>query len=119
MNNDMFLTKYYSEMLNKKLSTKQTLHLLNTQLAFVMAVFPGCSLIMRMIFLSWLITAVIQCSKALKHSTDTTDARHQLVNFLLRIIESEGSTHSTSNTESIHQRMSTMMTSTHCNAQPV
>ena len=57
------LTDYYSSVLNKKLSTKQTLTLLNAQLAFVMTVFAGCSLPVRALLLAWLVGALLKCKR--------------------------------------------------------
>ena len=57
------LTEYYSSVLNKKLSTKHTLTLLNAQLAFVMTVFAGCSLPVRALLLAWLVGALVNAKR--------------------------------------------------------
>lgn len=57
------LTDYYSGVLNKKLSTKQTLSLLNAQCAFIFTVFSGCSLMLRALLLAWLVGALLKCKR--------------------------------------------------------
>ena len=57
------LTDYYSSVLNKKLSTKQTLCLLNAQCAFIFTVFSGCSLMLRALLLAWLVGALLKCKQ--------------------------------------------------------
>lgn len=57
---------YYSKVLERKLDNKQTLHLLNAQLAFVMTVFPTeCSFILRILCACWLLTALQRCKEVL------------------------------------------------------
>jgi len=55
------LTRYYSDVLERPLSRRQTLHLLNAQLAFLMTVFPTMSLVLRILCLAWLVGAVLKC----------------------------------------------------------
>jgi len=59
------LTSYYSSILNKKMSTKQTLCLLNAQFAFIMNAFAGCSLVVRAFLFAWLIGALMKCKETL------------------------------------------------------
>ena len=55
------LTRYYSGVLERQLSKRQTLHLLNAQLAFLLTVFPTMSLILRILCLVWFVGAVLKC----------------------------------------------------------
>ncbi len=55
------LTQYYGEVLGRQLGTRQTLHLLNVQAAFLMTVFPTMSLVLRVLCLTWLVGAVLRC----------------------------------------------------------
>ena len=59
------LKDYYGSVLNKNMSTKQTLCLLNAQFAFIVNVFAGCSLMMRAFLLAWLVGALLKCKDAL------------------------------------------------------
>lgn len=60
------ITSYYSQLLERRLSIRQTLHLLNAQLAFFFTVFPaGCHLFVRVACLCWLINALLRCRRAL------------------------------------------------------
>ncbi|MBQ9667928.1 MAG: ATP-binding protein [Prevotella sp.] len=60
------LTRYYSEVLERRLSSRQTLHLLNAQLAFLMTVFPSMSMVLRLMCLTWLVGAVLRCRESLR-----------------------------------------------------
>jgi hypothetical protein len=62
------LSLYYGNVLGRKMSIKQTLCLLNAQVAFIMAVFPACSLFLRVLFVVWLVTAVMKCREMLRTS---------------------------------------------------
>ena len=59
------LTAYYSDVLDRRLTTGQTLHLLNAQLAFVMTVFPAMSFALRIVCLAWLVGAMLRCRTAM------------------------------------------------------
>ena len=59
------LTGYYSKVLDKKLSTKQTLCLLNAQCAFLSTVFVDCSLVARTFLFAWLVGALLKCKESL------------------------------------------------------
>ena len=59
------LTQYYSEVLERRMSIRQTLHLLNAQLALLMTVFPTMSMGLRLVCLAWLVGAVLKCREAL------------------------------------------------------
>ena len=61
----MGLTRYYSDVLERQLSTRQTLLLLNAQLAFLMTVFPSMSFVLRILCLTWLVGAVVKCRRNL------------------------------------------------------
>lgn len=59
-------TAYYSHVLQRKLSTRQTLCLLNAQLAFFMTVFPtDCSILLRILCACWLVKALLKCKEVL------------------------------------------------------
>ena len=59
-----WLSTYYSSVLGQKISTKQTLLLLNAQVAFVMTAFPAeAHFVVRIICLSWFIKAVWACKQ--------------------------------------------------------
>ena len=60
------LAKYYSVVLERKISIRQTLLLLNAQIAFVFAVFPvNIGFIARAICCAWFVKAVLTCKKNL------------------------------------------------------
>ena len=60
------LASYYSAVLDREISMRQTLLLLNAQLAFVFVVMPSdASLIGRAICCAWFLKAVLACRKAL------------------------------------------------------
>ena len=59
------LTRYYSDVLERQLSTRQTLLLLNAQLAFLMTVFPSMSFVLRILCLTWLVGAVVKCRRTI------------------------------------------------------
>ncbi len=60
------LTDYYSKVLERRLSIRQTVCLLNAQLAFVMTVFPvDCEGWMRLGCGAWLLSALMKCRKQL------------------------------------------------------
>ena len=55
---------YYSKVLEQELDNKQTLCLLNAQLAFVMTVFPtGCPWLLRIACACWLVSALLKCKE--------------------------------------------------------
>lgn len=58
------LAGYYSEVLDTEINLRQTLLLLNAQLAFFFTVFSDCSLFFRALFILWLCDALIKCKKA-------------------------------------------------------
>lgn len=61
------LTNYYSRVLEQPLNNRQTLLLLNAQLAFLMAVFPvECPLLLRLGFLAWLGSALLKCREVMR-----------------------------------------------------
>ena len=61
-----WLSTYYSSVLGRKISTKQTLLLLNAQAAFTMTAFPTeAPFVVRIICLTWFIKSVLACKRAL------------------------------------------------------
>jgi hypothetical protein len=68
------LSLYYSKILEEKISVKQTLLLLNAQIAFIFAIFPASfSLILRFLLIVWFATAVIQCKRSGLKTSDEPD----------------------------------------------
>ena len=62
----ILLAKYYSAVLERKISIRQTLLLLNAQLGFIFAVFPvNIGFIARGICCAWFIKAVLACKRNL------------------------------------------------------
>lgn len=59
------LTRYYGEVMERRLTTRQTLHLLNSQVAFLMTVFPSMPLMLRLLCLTWFVGAVLKCREKL------------------------------------------------------
>jgi len=60
------LASYYGQVLERRLSIKQTLCLLNAQLAFVMTVFPvDCAVLLRLACGAWLVSALLKCRNEL------------------------------------------------------
>lgn len=65
------LATYYSRVLERRISCRQTWLLLNAQLAFFLTVFTSCSLMLRTICLIWLVLALLQCKTALAAGQQT------------------------------------------------
>lgn len=60
------LAKYYSHVLERDISIRQTLLLLNAQTAFVFAVLPAdCPLVLRALCCGWFAHAVLKCKQEL------------------------------------------------------
>jgi len=65
----VWLSQYYSAVLNKEISVKTTLQLLNAQVAFALAVFPtNAPFILRVVCTAWFATAISGCKRSLKSS---------------------------------------------------
>ena len=63
------LTTYYSQVLERRITTRQTALLLNAQTAFFITVFPASApLLVRTACVIWLISALLKCRKALRTS---------------------------------------------------
>lgn len=60
----VMLAGYYSKVLDTEINLRQTLLLLNAQLAFFFTVFPICSLFLRALCLLWLCDALMKCRRA-------------------------------------------------------
>lgn len=61
-----WLRSYYSHVLERDLSLRQTLLLLHAQVALVFAAFPiDGPLLLRALCVAWLVKAVLMCRKAL------------------------------------------------------
>ena len=58
------LAGYYSKVLDTEINLRQTLLLLNAQLAFFFTVFSDCSLFFRALFIFWLCDALFKCKRA-------------------------------------------------------
>lgn len=62
----LWLSRYYSMVMERPVSIRQTLSLLHVQLAFVFAVFPVAGpLVLRAACAAWLWYAVRQCRRQL------------------------------------------------------
>lgn len=62
-----WLRKYYSTVLEKEISMKQTALLLETQFAFTLGVmYPDIHLGLRACFLGWFAWCLLKCKKAFK-----------------------------------------------------
>ena len=63
-----WLSTYYSQVLERPVSIRQTLHLLHVQTAAFLAIFPlGCSVLFRFLCILWLISALLKCRSALQN----------------------------------------------------
>ena len=60
----VILASYYSKVLETEINLRQTLLLLNAQLAFFFNVFPTCSLFLRALCILWLCDALMKCKRA-------------------------------------------------------
>ncbi|MBQ9671349.1 MAG: ATP-binding protein [Prevotella sp.] len=60
------VTSYYSRVLERQLNIRQTLCLLNAQLAFFLTVFPAqCSAVVRILCACWLVASLLKCREEL------------------------------------------------------
>lgn len=59
------LTGYYSQVLERRVSTRQTLHLLQVQAAFVLTVFADMPVVLRLLSLGWLCGSLLACRRSL------------------------------------------------------
>lgn len=60
----VMLADYYSKVLETEIDFRQTLLLLNAQLAFFFAAFPvDCSLFLRGLCIFWLCNALMKCKR--------------------------------------------------------
>ncbi|MBR1688813.1 MAG: hypothetical protein IJ710_09875 [Prevotella sp.] len=60
------LSNYYSQLLERRINIRQTLALVNAQVAFFLAVFPMESpIFIRFACLAWLVSALLKCKKEL------------------------------------------------------
>lgn len=60
------LTRYYSDVLERQLDSRQTWALIWCQIAFVATVFPSMSLFLRALCLAWLVGAVLKCREVME-----------------------------------------------------
>ncbi len=61
----MAVANYYGRVLEREISIRQTLCLLNVQMAFVMTVFTGSALLVKLLCLVWFVSAVLRCKREL------------------------------------------------------
>ena len=60
------VSSYYGQVLEREINNRQTLALLNAQIAFIMAVFPmDCSILLRSLCGCWLALALLKCKELL------------------------------------------------------
>lgn len=63
----LWLSAYYSSVLERKVSLRQTLLLVNAQMAFFFTVFPVAGpLLLRLLCCAWLLHAVLKCKQAMR-----------------------------------------------------
>ncbi len=61
------LSRYYSDVLGQTVGTRQTMTLLNAQLAFICTVFPAtCPFVVRLLFLFWFVSALLKCRNSIR-----------------------------------------------------
>ncbi len=61
-----WLRKYYSSVLRRDISMRQTMHLLHAQTAFAAAAFAcGCTLLTHLLLAAWAMAAIAKCRIAL------------------------------------------------------
>ena len=64
----VWLSQYYSAVLNKEIDAKTTLQLLNVQAAFALAVLPAeAPFLFRAICTAWFALAISGCKRCLKN----------------------------------------------------
>ncbi len=62
-----WLCSYYSDVLDRKLTMRQTWLLINAQLAFGAAFFPvEAPLVVRIGCLAWVVSALLKCKREIK-----------------------------------------------------
>lgn len=60
------LARYYSSVLEKEVSTRQTWHLIEVQAAFFAGIFPAdISIALRLLAAVWFVSSLVRCRKAL------------------------------------------------------
>ena len=59
------IANYYSRMLEQPVSVRQTFHLINAQMAFVMTVFVDSPILFRVLCAAWLVVALLKCKSVL------------------------------------------------------
>ena len=59
------IAHYYSRMLEQPVSVRQTLHLVNVQMAFVLTVFVDSPILFRALCAAWLVVALLKCKSVL------------------------------------------------------
>lgn len=60
------LAAYYSSVLGRKVTMRQSRLLIETQLAFFAGIFPAdISIALRLMFVAWFFLAVMRCKKAM------------------------------------------------------
>ena len=62
------LANYYGRMLGRSVTMRQTLSLVNAQLAFVMTVFTVMSPLLRCLCLMWLVGSLLKCRSELSQT---------------------------------------------------
>ena len=59
------LASYYGSVLDRPINIRQTLHLVNAQVAFLFTAFAACGLLLRVACIAWLLSALMGCKTAL------------------------------------------------------
>lgn len=61
-----WLAAYYGAVLGRRVTLRQTLHLVHVQAALLFAVFPAdCPLLLRGVCCAWLVSALLWCRRAM------------------------------------------------------
>lgn len=58
-----WLRSYYSHCIGKEINMSQTWLITRTQVAFILAAFTTCPLLMRVAFAAWFLLALLRCKK--------------------------------------------------------
>lgn len=60
-----WLQRYFSAVLGKEVSQRQTRLIVEAQVAFVLMVFPAAfSLLLRLVFVGWFVWSLMRCHKS-------------------------------------------------------
>lgn len=82
-----WLCSYYSDVLDRKLTMRQTWLLINAQLAFGAAFFPvEAPWVVRIGCLVWVVSALLKCKRGLKHRSHSFHPTDKSIDLLFCVI---------------------------------